>query len=160
IPREADAGSRVEEMAGHAARIVVRTNRGAGEVGQNRSRDGSRSALATALHDAVEGVAADERAVERIVWIGWIEGAARFRARRESCRAEAECALIALTVRTEEADAQTQVQGQIFRNAPVILEIGLEDFVTVVVLVELVPLLVARHISHQQVGKRVAGALR
>src|SRR4029077_21262474 len=59
IPGEADARSRVKEMAFHAAGVGRGADRGA-----RKSGNGKRAALAAALNDAVERIAstADERA--------------------------------------------------------------------------------------------------
>ncbi len=68
--------------------------------------------------------------------------------------------VIAVTIGPEQAHAQSEVHGQAVREAPVILEIRLYDFVAVVELQLIATLAEASDVSHEEVGERISSAER
>src|SRR5579862_7372199 len=97
------------------------------------------AAWAAALHHAIQRVA-DSREKSSIPG-NWIE---RWLLRRiEGGIVEVIGALIALAIRSVQADAHPQVQSQLLGDPPVVLEIRLDGLVAVVILNLGVPLLVA-----------------
>ena len=63
---------------------------------------------------------------------------------------------VPFAVSAKKAQPQAQIQSQAFVYPPVVLEIGLHDFVAIIVLEDRAPLLVTGNISQQQVSERVS----
>src|SRR5260370_27764364 len=82
-----------------------------------------------------------------------IEG--RLIGRDEGAGIEVEGLLVALAVGSKQAQAETKIERQALRDAPVILKIRFHDLIPVVVFGLQVPLIVAGIISHQHIGKCV-----
>src|SRR6267154_397729 len=119
IPREADARSGVEDMAFHATGFVVGANGSA--------------TRAPALNDAVEGIASARNESAFLARDGTVVESRR-RSGLERVWIEAESVAIALTVGSVEAQAQTEVKSELFGDAPVVLEVRLDDAIAVVIL--------------------------
>ena len=62
-----------------------------------------------------------------------------------------------LPVGSEEAETQSQVEGQTVGNAPVVLKVGLQNLIAVVVLDPSVLLSEARDVPEQQICERIPG---
>ena len=75
-------------------------------------------------------------------------------------RIEIEGKLLFIPIRTEQADAQPQIERQVTGDVPVILEVRLQNFVAVVILEPSVLLPETGNSSQQQVGERISGGER
>src|ERR1700674_1371872 len=98
----------------------------------------------SALNPTVVRIASDE-----------VRGVRTAGARNVMTRIEVPGAVVDLTVRTVKAHAQTQVEGQALGGVPVVLEIWLEDFVSVVGFDSRFFLLKDRDVAQKQIGEGV-----
>src|SRR5207245_6702931 len=122
---------------------------------EDRSGNGTGSSRAAALHESNERVASagNETAItgDRGSSVGSSVVDRRFKIERS---------LGDVPVGAEETEAQAKIQRQSFVDAPVVLEIGLEDFVAVVVLHDGAGLRIGRNVSCKEVRKRISGGDR
>src|SRR5882757_1623755 len=133
IPREADARSGVEDMAFHATGFVVGANGCPSKLIGNQTWDKGSATRAPALNDAVEGIASARNESAFLARDGTVVESRR-RSGLERVWIEAESVAIALTVGSVEAQAQTEVKSELFGDAPVVLEVRLDDAIAVVIL--------------------------
>src|ERR1035438_9873585 len=130
IPGKTEARRRVKEVSLHAARRSARSY--------------------AALHYAIGQVANGHRpAVRRKECHGTVRvnGGLALDVTR---RVEVERLVLLLSISLEAADAQAQIQGKAISSAPVVLEVGLEEFVTVVVLEQVILLTEAVNIPDRK----------
>src|SRR5580700_4102644 len=140
IPRKTDTRGGVEEMSIQAASIRGRSDI---NVLECRSRDeGQTPSRSSALHDAVERIAGTSSGVQRSIGIeAW------FVTRNPLRGIKVERLPVALAIGSKQAHAQAEIDRKMIRNAPVILEVGLHNFITVVIFYFLVPLRVTRDVT-------------
>src|SRR5262249_45715596 len=111
-----------------------------------------------ALDEAIEKIASG--GIEKLRIVGIIKG------KQGRCvsgdplgRREAKFLLVLFLIAAEEAPAESEVQGEFLGDAPIILEVGFEDFVAVVKEVLSADLRVAADLADEHVGERIAGAV-
>src|SRR5271167_4306555 len=141
-------------MAREAAGICVGTDAGVGESGNGKS-----PARPPALHDAVKRVSRTWYKCTRESGRGAVPIVnAWCVARLEVALVEIEGMQILLAVSAKETDTQTEIQRELLRDPPIILEIRFDDFVAVVIFGLEIRLLVLSDVPHQQIGIGISGA--
>src|SRR5258708_15716270 len=118
------------------------------------------AAFPDALNDSIEGIAGagNQGAISRIARVGRVSESGWRVGCQVGARIKVEGLLVALAVGPKKAETQSKIQGEAFRYAPVVLEVGFDDFVAIVVLRRSAGLLVFVNITQQEVSERVAGA--
>src|SRR5260370_6456099 len=125
---------------------------GSWKSSEDRTWNRTCASRTTALHESQEGIAApgNETAIT-----------GKGRGRGSPCivhgRLKVERSLGDSTTGSKQAEAEPQVQSQALGEAPVVLEVGFEDFIAIVILHDGAGLCVRSDISREEIGKWILG---